>query len=114
MEPLQRFFLIFLGIMAIGAGATLFLGKAYPDCDNDRARAVLAKLYDNRRLLHAVDVNGLRQLSDGLKGRYCAASIKWGDGTESEVSYEFYYSGRSNQYLSMWIDYNGGMRGPTF
>jgi hypothetical protein len=87
--------------------------KAYPACDNSAARAALAKLYDNLRLLHAVDVNALRLLSDGLKGRYCTATVKWANGSETEVHCEFYRSGSQNQYLSMWIDYNGGMRGPS-
>jgi hypothetical protein len=104
---------ILLAILAIGATITRSpQGKAYPACDNNAARAALANLYDNRRLLHAIDVSALRLLSDNLRGRNCIATVKWGNGSEIEVHYEFYRSGKQNQYLSMWIDYNGGMRGP--
>lgn len=111
----QRLVLIFLGVLVVGGGmlGMLSSGKAYPDCDNRMSRAVLAKLYDNRRLLHAADVSDLRQLSDGMKDRYCTATVKWDNGLVSQVPYEFYRSGRANQYLSMWIDYNEGMRGPS-
>jgi hypothetical protein len=106
--------LIFFGVLAIGVMILqVGTGKAYPACDNSVARATLKKLYDNRRLLQAVDVRALRLLSDGLKGRYCTAMVKWGNGSETEVHYEFYRAGRQNEYLSMWIDYNGGMRGPS-
>jgi hypothetical protein len=114
MHVRQRLLLILFGALAIATMIIEFTsGKAYPDCDNSAVRAALAKLYDNRRLLHAVDVSALRLLSDGLKGRYCTAKVKWGNGSEIEMHYEFYRSGRQNRYLSMWIDYNGGMRGPS-
>ena len=50
-------------------------GKACPACDNGTAKTALAKLYDNRRLLLAADVSGLRLIRDGLKGRYCTATV---------------------------------------
>jgi hypothetical protein len=110
----QRLIVIFLGLLTIIAMLSTFSsGQAYPNCDNRVARAVLSKLYDNRRLLHAADVNGFRHLSDGLKGRYCTATVKWDNGLESQVQYQFYRSGRANQYIWMWIDYNGGMHGPS-
>jgi hypothetical protein len=113
MQARQRWFLILLVVLAVGVMITqLTSRKDYPDCDNSAARATLAKLYDNRRLLHAVDVNAFRLLNDGLKGRHCSANVTWGDGSETKVHYEFYRSGRQNQFLSMWIDYNGGMHGP--
>jgi len=106
--------LILIVVLAIGTMITrLMSGKAYPACDSRTARAALAKLYDNQRLLHAVDVSAFRLLSDGWNGRYCTATVKWSNGSETAVHYEFYRSGRQNQYLSMWIDYNGGMRGPS-
>jgi hypothetical protein len=116
MQSTQRWFWILFGVLAVGAVFARLPhgGKAYPACDNSAAKAELAKLYDNRRLLHAVDVSNLRLLSDGWKGRYCAAKVKWGNGSETEVHFEFYRSGRQNQYLSMWIEYNGGMHGPSF
>ena len=49
-----------------------------------------------------------------MKGRYRTATVKWGDGSEREVQYAFYRSGRDGEYLSMWIEYNGGMNGPSF
>jgi hypothetical protein len=104
-------------LLVVGVGemiAQFTLGKAYPACDDNAASAALAKLYDNRRLLHAIDVRALRLLSGGLKGRYCSATVKWDNGSETKVHFEFYRSGRQNQYLYMWIDYNGGMRGPSF
>jgi hypothetical protein len=114
MQARRGWLLILLGVVAVGGMiAQLTGGKAYPACDNGTAKAALAKLYDNRRLLHAAEVGALRLLGDGVKGRSCAATVKWGDGSETEVHYEFYRSGRQNQYLSMWIDYNGGMHGPS-
>jgi hypothetical protein len=115
MQARQGWLLVLLVVPASGAMilGQLALGKAYPACDNRTARAALAKLYDNRRLLHAIEVSSLRLLSDGLKGRYCTATVKWGDGSKADVHYEFYRSGNNNQKLSMWIDYNGGIRGPS-
>jgi hypothetical protein len=92
-------------------------GKPYPDCDNRTALAELAKLYDNRRLLHAVSVSDAHLLRDGLKARYCVVRIGWGDGSEASVTYEFDRSGGGSgrrASLQMWIDYNGGMHGPAF
>ncbi|MDR3538465.1 MAG: hypothetical protein P4L71_18360 [Acetobacteraceae bacterium] len=115
VEARGRLFPSLIGVLIIGSIIAAFSsGKPYPDCDNGAARAALAVLYDNRRLLHAVDVSGLRRLSDGLKGRYCTARVKWSNGSETDVPYRFYRSGRSNQYLSMWIEYNGGMNGPSY
>ncbi len=114
MQARQRLLLNLFVVLAIGTMIVRFTSsKAYPACNSSAARAALAKLYDNRRLLQAVDVSDLRLLSDGWKGRYCTATVKWSDGSETEVHYEFYRSGRQNQYLSMWIDYNGGMHGPS-
>jgi hypothetical protein len=98
-------FLLLFGVLVIGAmiaGQTT--GKAYPACDNTAAREALARLYDNRRLLHATGVSDVRQLSDGVKGRYCSAIVKWASGSETEVHYEFYRSGGQNRYVSMRID----------
>jgi hypothetical protein len=47
------------------------------------------------------------------KGRYCTATVKWGDGSEADIHYAFYRWGRRNRHLSMWIDDNGGMHGPS-
>jgi hypothetical protein len=58
------------------AAIALVPSKPYPACNNSAAKAELAALYDNERLAHAVDVSNLHLLSDGLKGRYCAASVK--------------------------------------
>lgn len=114
MQARQLWLLILFGAIIVGAViARLTSGKTYPACDNSSARAALAKLYDNRRLLPAIDVSDLHLLSDGWKGRYCTATVKWSNGSETDVHYEFYWSGRQSQYLSMWIDYNGGMRGPS-
>jgi hypothetical protein len=116
MEAIDRWGLIVVsGGLLVGAIITLYATtKTYPDCDNREARATLAKLYDNRRLLHAADVSGFRQLSEGMAARYCAATVRWDNGIESEVQYQFYRSGRGNDSLSMWIDYNGGMHGPSY
>jgi hypothetical protein len=115
MQGGHRLLVIVIVVLAIGTLiTTLMSSKPYPACDNSVARAVLAKLYDNRRLLHAVDASDLRLLRDGWKGRYCTATVTWSNGSETEVRYEFYRSGRQNQYLSMWTDYNGGMHGPSF
>jgi hypothetical protein len=114
MQWRHRLLVIVGAVLAVGGMITSLMSvKAYPACDNRAARAVLAKLYDNRRLLHAVDVSDLRLLTDGWKGRYCTATVKWDNGSETAVHYEFYRSGRQSQYLSMWIDYNGGMHGPS-
>jgi hypothetical protein len=92
--------------------------RPYPECNNSVALAELAKLYDNRRLLHAVNVSDAHLLRDGLKARYCTVRIRWGDGSETGVKYEFDRSGSGRRgragYLGMWIDYNGGMHGPSF
>ena len=105
---------ILFGMLTLGAVVAQFSShKPYPSCDNSTAKAALAKLYDNRRLLPSVDVSALRLLSDGLKGRYCVATVKWADGSVSEVYYEFYPWGRRYRNISTWIDYNGGMHGPS-
>jgi hypothetical protein len=115
MQARQECPLTLLGVLIILAViAQLTPGKVYPACDNSAARAVLGKLYDNRRLLHAADVSDLRLLRDSWQGRYCTAAVKWSNGSATEVHFEFYRSGRQNRYLSMWIDYNGGMRGPSW
>jgi hypothetical protein len=87
-------------------------GKTMPPCDSGVAIGALAVLYDNQSLLHAVDIRGAQQLSDSWNGRYCKATVKWENGSQTEVTYEFYRSGKHNAYLWMWIDYNGGMYGP--
>lgn len=88
--------------------------KAYPACDNSAAQREMTMLYDNKRLLHADQVSDLRLLDDTLFARHCSAKVKWADGSESEVRYEFDRSGRGNRHLRMWTNYNGGMRGPSF
>ena len=101
--------------IAVAAIATIHLpGKAYPACDNSLVRAELAGLYDNKRLLHAFEFSNLRLLGDAMFARHCAVTVKWGDGSVSDVDYEFYRSGRRSGYVSLWIGYNGGMRGPSF
>lgn len=116
MEALDRLGLIVIsGGLVVGAIITLYATtKTYPDCDNREARATLARLYDNRRLLHAAVVSGYYQLSESMTARYCTATVRWDNGLESQVEYQFYRSGRGNDSISMWIDYNGGMRGPSF
>jgi hypothetical protein len=114
MQARRLLLLILFVVLTIGTMIIqLTSGKAYPGCDNSAATAALAKLYDNRRLLPAVDVSALRLIRDGLKGRYCTATVKWGDGSQTEVHYEFNRSGRQNQHILMWIDLNGGMHGPS-
>ena len=113
--------LLLVLLLAVGLVVTLFRpfisGKPYPECNNQAALAELARLYDNRRLLHAVDVSDAHLLRDGLQARYCAITVKWGDGSESSVNYEFDRSGGGRGpvvSIWMWIDYNGGMHGPSF
>lgn len=115
MEPRRRLRIVLLIVFTIlGLLALLSKKKPYPSCDDPRAKATLAVLYDNQRLLHAVDISNLRLLSDGFKGRYCIATVDWQKGSRTDVSYEFLLGGKHNEYMSMWIDYNGGMRGPNF
>src|SRR3978361_672647 len=109
-QHLQRLFWILVLVLSLAAIVfdAFIPGKPYPDCNIGAALSELAKLYDNRRLLHAVDVRDARLLRDGLKARYCAASIRWGDGSETSVKYEFDRSGGErgrSEYLRMWIDY---------
>jgi len=112
MQGRRRLLSIVIVALTIGGMITsLMWRKAYPACDNRAARAALAKLYDNRRLMHAVDVSDLRLLSDNWKGRFCTATVKWDNESETEVHYEFYRTGRQNRDFSMWIEYNGGMYG---
>jgi hypothetical protein len=90
-----------------------FARKAYPACDNSVAQAELAGLYDNKRLLHAVDVSDLHFLDDTFSARHCAATVRWGNGSISVVNYEFDRVGSRNyRGILMWTDYNGGMHGP--
>lgn len=118
MPLLNAFIKTFLVGIAGAAAATIATvcspNKAYPACDNKVAKTELAVLYDNRRLLHAIEVSDLRLLNNSLLARHCTATVRWGDGSVSEVNYEFDRSGRRSGHLSMWIDYNGGMRGPSF
>lgn len=103
--------------VAVIVASPFLSDKPYPDCNDSSALAELGKLYDNRRLLHAVDVSDARLLRDGLKARYCSVTVKWGDGSEKSVKYEFDRSGGARgqkAYNRMWIDYNGGMHGPSF
>ena len=113
-----RSFWILVLVMALAVIMQLFIsGRPYPDCNDSAALAELARLYDNRRLLHAVDVSDARLLRDGMTARYCAVRITWGDGSETSVKYEFDRSGGARgqaAYPRMWIDYNGGMHGPSF
>lgn len=115
MEPRRRQQIILLILCVMfGLFALLSKGRPYPACDDARARSALVALYDNQRLLHAVGVSNLHLRSDGFKGRYCVATVDWEKGLRDDVSYEYVFSGKGNQTLSMWIDYNGGMRGPVF
>ncbi len=109
--------LIVFGVLILGTLLAKLPGTTYPSCDTSNAIGELAKLYDNQRLLHAVAVEDPHLLSDGLKGRYCLATVKWQNGSQSNVPYEFYWAGggRSGRaYLYMYIQYNGGMLGPTY
>ena len=111
----KRLLIMVFAATVVGVMIQVFApGKPYPDCDNGTATAALAKLYDNRHLLHAAHVSDFRHIRDGLSRRYCSATVKWDNGLESEVPYEFYRSGRQNRSLSMWIEYNGGMHGPSY
>ena len=92
----------------------LVSAKPYPACDDGRARAMLSTLYDNDRLLHAAGVGVSRLVSDSFRGRSCVATVTWQNGLATEVPYSFSRGGRSNSFVSMWVDYNGGMRGPSF
>ena len=115
MEPRRRLRIVLLVVfIPLGLFALLSKGKPYPSCDDPRARTALAAVYDNQRLLHAVGVSGMRLRNDGFRGRYCVATVEWEKGTSADVTYEFLLGGKGNAYLSMWIDYNGGMRGPSF
>ena len=122
MQAKQRspFALVFVLLVAILPFiAIVFLdaisGKPFPECDNPKAQAALALLYDNKRLLHAIDVGSVRHLNDSMTRRHCSAIVKWGNGSESEVQFEFDSSaGRSGSSMSMWIDYNGGTHGPSY
>ena len=105
----------------VSAGFALFAtmrsfnpSKPYPACDAGPARAALASLYDDRRLLHAVHVGVPRMMESGMSRRRCVASVRWEDGSASDVSYEFDRFGRRNEFLSMWVNINGGMGGPSF
>ena len=90
------------------------MGKAYPACDDPAARGALAALYNNNRLTHAAGISSLHNVGDGAQGRRCSASVTWSDGSRSEVAYMFSYSNKSRDRVSMWIDFNGGMRGPSY
>lgn len=100
-----------VGWLVVGSVILLFLiavfaiNEEHPECGSPRATLSLAKLYDNKRLLRATDVLATRQLSDGLKGRYCMAVVVWADGSQREVRYGFEHRGRSSKSF-MWIDYN--------
>ena len=114
MRARRGLLVILFVVLAIPAMVIqLTSGKAYPACDNSTAKAALAILYDNRRLLPAVDASGLRLIRDGLKGRYCTATVKWGDGSQTDVHYQYNRWGRQNRHISMWIELNGGMHGPS-
>ncbi len=104
-----------VGLVVIAAAIIGVLsGKPYPACDDSRTRGMLSMLYDNGRLLHAVEVGVSRLVSDSFRGRYCVATVTWQNGLATEVPYSFHRGGRGNSSMSMWIDYNGGMRGPSF
>ena len=115
MEPRKRLELMFL-LLFCGLGLYwVLVGKiTYPPCDNAPARSALSMLYDNQRLLHAVNVSNLRLLSDGFKGRYCVATIDWEKGKRGDVPYEFIIGGKNNNYIYMWIEYNGRQRGAIY
>ena len=92
----------------------LVSAKPYPACDDGRARAMLSSLSDNDRLLHETGVGVSRLVSDSVQGRSCVATVTWQNGLATEAPTSFSRGGRSNSVVSMWIDYNGGMRGPPF
>lgn len=103
------------GFAVVAIVITLFTpGRYFPACDNAAARNTLGSLYDNKHLLHARDVSDLHILDNGLIRRHCSASITWENGSTSTVGYEFDRFGKTQQYLSMWIDYNGGQNGPSY
>lgn len=115
MEPRKGPRVVLL-IVFIGLAIPWFLlkGVPYPPCDNPLARSALNALYDNQRLLHAMNVSNLRLLSDGFKGRYCVATIDWEKDKRGDVPYEFRRGGKNNDYVYMWIEYNGGQTGAIF
>ncbi len=102
--------MVLLAVLAIPLGSYLS-AKPYPDCDGRWARAGLAGSYDNRRRLHAVAFDDLRALEESMWMRHCAVTVHWGDGSVSEVRYEFdlQHSRYSGSVIFMWIDVNGGI-----
>src|ERR1700691_3350335 len=87
-----RGWLLLFGVLGVAA-ATIVLPRSsvrpYPECDDGRVKAALGLLYDNRRLLHATDLDAIRHLRDGFSARYCVVTVKWQDGSERDVPYEF-------------------------
>lgn len=108
-------FLLSLADIAVTTIATINApGKTLPACDNEVATARLAGLYDNQRLLRARTVDSVRLSSDAMFTRHCIATVTWTDQSVSQVRYDFVRTGRRSQHLSIWIDYNDGMWGPSF
>jgi hypothetical protein len=102
-----------LGLVAAMAALSGSSARPYPECDDGKATATLALLYDNRRLLHAVEVTGIHHLRDEFNARFCSAVLKWQTGTDTDVAYECDRS-RSGGQNYMWVNWNGGQRGPSF
>jgi hypothetical protein len=113
-----RGWLVLIGVLGLVAAMATLSGSSarpYPECDDGKATATLALLYDNRHLLHAVEVTGIHHLRDGFNARFCSAVVKWQNGTDTDVAYEFDRSRSGGQnYMSMWVNWNGGQRGPSF
>ncbi len=100
-----------LGMIALEHAA----GEPYPACDNNAAKTELARLYDNKRLQHAVAVTVSPDFNDDWKGRHCNAIVKWDNESHTAVAYNFYrVSGRNTRYVAMWIDFNRGINGPSY
>jgi hypothetical protein len=62
MNASRLFFLVILGVAGVVGliMATSSTVRPYLECDDGKAMATLGVLYDNRRLLHAVEVSGIR------------------------------------------------------
>lgn len=113
-RALATFLLSLAGIAVTTIATVNAPGKTFPACNNEVATARLAGLYDNQRLLRASTVDGVRFSSDAMLARHYIATVTWTDQSVSQVRYDFVRTGRRSQHLSMWIDYNDGMWGPSF
>jgi hypothetical protein len=62
MNVSRLFFFVVLGVAGV-VGSIMVQSsnvRRYPECDDGKAMATLGVLYDNGRLLHAVEVSGIR------------------------------------------------------